>query len=76
MASYDLVCEACGTTFEVFRQGFLTDADKVCPACGSADVRQKITSFLSGSCGSGGSSGRDWVSRGGGSWTPRRSGFG
>ena len=46
MASYDMVCEACGDTFEVFRQGFLRDEDKVCPACGSTDVRQQFSSFL------------------------------
>jgi putative FmdB family regulatory protein len=46
MASYDLVCEACGDTFEVFCQGFLRDEDKVCPACGSTEVRQKFSSFL------------------------------
>lgn len=68
MASYDLVCEDCGTAFEVFRQGFLTDEDRVCPACGSADVRQKFTSFLSGACGSQSSSS--------GCWAPSRSGFG
>lgn len=46
MASYDLVCDACGHDFEVFRQGFLRDEDRVCPDCGSFDVRQKFTSFL------------------------------
>ncbi len=46
MASYDLVCDACGHDFEVFRQGFLKDEDRVCPECGSADVRQKFSSFL------------------------------
>jgi putative FmdB family regulatory protein len=46
MASYDLVCDACGQDFEVFRQGFLKDEDRVCPDCGSNDVRQKFTSFL------------------------------
>ena len=46
MASYDLVCDACGHDFEVFRQGFLKDEDRVCPDCGSAEVRQKFTSFL------------------------------
>ncbi len=46
MASYDLICEDCGTAFEVFRQGFLRDDDKVCPHCGSAEVRQKFSSFL------------------------------
>ncbi|OPZ46424.1 MAG: Zinc ribbon domain protein [Actinobacteria bacterium ADurb.BinA094] len=46
MASYDLVCDACGKEFEVYRQGFLKDEDRVCPECGSADVRQKYSSFL------------------------------
>lgn len=46
MASYDLICEACGHIFEVFRQGFLHDDDKVCPQCGSTNVRQKFSSFL------------------------------
>ena len=46
MASYDLVCDACGHDFEVFRQGFLKDEDRVCPDCGSTEVRQKFTSFL------------------------------
>ena len=46
MASYDLVCETCDHRFEVFRQGFLRDDDKVCPECGSDDVRQKFSSFL------------------------------
>ncbi len=52
MSSYDLVCEDCGDDFEVFRQGFLKDEDKVCPACGSTEVRQKFSSFLSGIGGS------------------------
>ena len=47
MASYDLVCEECEHVFEVFRQGFLRDEDKVCPECGSTEVRQKYSSFLS-----------------------------
>jgi putative FmdB family regulatory protein len=47
MASYDLVCDACGNSFEVFRQGFLKDEDRVCPECGSVEVQQKFTSFLS-----------------------------
>ncbi len=54
MASYDLVCDECGHDFEVFRQGFLKDDDRVCPECGSTEVRQKFTSFLSSIGGSGG----------------------
>ena len=46
MATYDLVCEACGHDFEVFRQGFLSDEDHLCPECGSTQVHQKFTSFL------------------------------
>ena len=53
MASYDLICDDCGATFEVFRQGFLRDEDRVCPECGSADVRQKFSSFLTGLGGGG-----------------------
>jgi len=68
MASYDLVCDACGHDFEVFRQGFLKDEDRVCPDCGSADVRQKFTSFLKNI---GGAS-----SSGGGCAAPSHSGFG
>jgi putative FmdB family regulatory protein len=48
MASYDLICDDCGHAFEVFRQGFLKDEDRVCPACGSVEVHQKFSSFLSG----------------------------
>ena len=68
MASYDLLCDACGHDFEVFRQGFLKDEDRVCPDCGSTEVRQKFTSFLKNI---GGSS-----SGGGGCAAPSHSGFG
>ena len=56
MASYDLVCEKCDHVFEVFRQGFLKDEDRVCPECGSQDVHQKFSSFLRslGGAGAGG----------------------
>ena len=60
MASYDLVCENCEHVFEVFRQGFLRDEDKVCPECGSTETRQKYTSFLRNL---GGSFGGDCVPR-------------
>ena len=56
MASYDLICEKCDHLFEVFHQGFLKDEDRVCPECGSVDVRQKFSSFLRnlGGAGAGG----------------------
>jgi putative FmdB family regulatory protein len=68
MASYDLVCDTCGHDFEVFRQGFLKDEDRVCPECGSVEVRQKFSSFLKNI---GGSS-----SYGGGCAAPSGSPFG
>ena len=62
MASYDLVCEKCEHVFEVFRQGFLRDEDRVCPECGSTEVRQKFSSFLRNI---GGASGSDCAPRAG-----------
>lgn len=46
MATYELKCGECERSFEIFRQGFLRDEDKVCPECGSTNVQQKITGFL------------------------------
>ncbi len=51
MAFYDFRCDACGEEFEVFSTGFIKDDQKVCPSCGSEDVQQKFSSFLSGSSG-------------------------
>lgn len=68
MASYDLVCDACGHDFEVYRQGFLKDEDRTCPDCGSTEVRQKFSSFLKNIGGSN--------SGGGGCAAPSHSGFG
>jgi putative FmdB family regulatory protein len=47
MALYDFVCMDCGSTFELYVQGFIKDDEKRCPECGSSAVRQKFTSFLS-----------------------------
>lgn len=46
MPTYDLACAACDQRFERFRQGFLRDEDRVCPACGSHDVTQLMTGFI------------------------------
>jgi putative FmdB family regulatory protein len=46
MPSYDLACTRCGHEFEVFRQGFLRDGDRVCPSCGAAEARQRFTGFV------------------------------
>lgn len=43
MPTYDLRCEGCGHDFEAFRQGFLRDEDRVCPACGAANAAQRFT---------------------------------
>ncbi len=40
-------CAACADGFEVFRQGFLRDEDRMCPACGGA-AKQVITGFVAG----------------------------
>jgi putative FmdB family regulatory protein len=51
MASYDLRCQGCGGDFEVFVQGFLKEEHRVCPECGSRQIEQRITGFLTGSSG-------------------------
>ena len=64
MATYDLVCTQCGRPIELYVQGFLEPEDKRCPSCGSLDVEQKFTSFLTGLTPSDGCA------------APKRSGFG
>jgi putative FmdB family regulatory protein len=46
MPTYDLACVACDHEFEAFRQGFLRDDDRVCPACGAAEAAQRFTGFV------------------------------
>jgi putative FmdB family regulatory protein len=46
MPTYDMVCGKCSQTFEVFRPGFMRDEDRVCPECGSTEVEQAMTGFL------------------------------
>jgi putative FmdB family regulatory protein len=46
VATFDLKCVACGHGFEVYVQGFLKEADKVCSECGSTDVAQVYSGFL------------------------------
>lgn len=53
MPSYDLACEACDHHFEAFRQGFLRDEDRTCPACGTALARQLLTGFVTSRPGKG-----------------------
>jgi putative FmdB family regulatory protein len=44
--TYDLACGGCDARFERFRQGFLRDEDRVCPECGSLEVTQRFTGFV------------------------------
>jgi len=44
--TYDLACETCDARFEVFRQGFLREQDRACTECGSGEVRQLFTGFV------------------------------
>jgi putative FmdB family regulatory protein len=46
MPTYDLACASCDTNFERFRQGFLRDEDRVCPDCGSHEISQRFTGFV------------------------------
>ena len=46
MPTYDLACATCDTNFERYRQGFLRDEDRVCPDCGSQEVTQRFTGFV------------------------------
>ena len=39
MPTYELKCNPCGSRFEKFLGRLLRDTDKVCPECGSSDVR-------------------------------------
>ena len=57
MALYDFVCADCSHGFEVFSIGFIKAEQEQCPQCGSRNVHQKFSSFLSGGSSSSSSSG-------------------
>lgn len=42
MPTYELKCDACGKASELFLLRTLREEDKVCPECGSTDVRPGI----------------------------------
>lgn len=42
MPTYDLACTSCGHAFERFLLRLLREQDKVCPECGSTQVRTGI----------------------------------
>ena len=46
MPSYDLTCGSCGLNFEVFRQRFLREEDRVCTGCGAAGATQRMSGFI------------------------------
>ena len=64
MAFYDYACSDCRNEFEVFCTGFIKEEQKACPRCGSTNVEQKFSSFLTGG------------SSGGSCAAPASSGFG
>jgi putative FmdB family regulatory protein len=39
MPTYELRCLDCGREFELFRTRLLRDDEKVCPGCGSVNVK-------------------------------------
>ncbi|MDO8986839.1 MAG: zinc ribbon domain-containing protein [Coriobacteriia bacterium] len=39
MPTYELTCKDCGEAFELFFMRMLREEDKICPACGSRDIR-------------------------------------
>ena len=47
MATYEFICEKCGNDFEVTCPMDEREAEAVCPACGSYEVKQKITAAFS-----------------------------
>ena len=42
MPTYDLECRECGERYEKFLTRFLSRDDKVCPRCGSENVRTGV----------------------------------
>lgn len=45
MPTYQFVCDDCGSDYEFFLMRMLRDTDKVCPKCGSTNVRQAYRDF-------------------------------
>jgi putative FmdB family regulatory protein len=56
MPIYEFVCEDCGRPFEDLIRSFAAIAEVRCPACGSAALRRKVSTFASRVSGDGGSS--------------------
>lgn len=56
MPIYEFVCESCGRPFEDLVRSYNAIAEVRCPACGSAALRRKVSTFASHVSGDGGSS--------------------
>ncbi|MBS3909559.1 MAG: zinc ribbon domain-containing protein [Actinobacteria bacterium] len=46
MPTYQFVCNDCAGDYEIFLMRMLRDADRVCPSCGSTNVRQAYRDFF------------------------------
>ena len=46
MPTYQFICNDCGSDYEFFLTRMLRDEDKVCPSCGSKNVRQAYRDFF------------------------------
>lgn len=58
MPVYEYRCQKCGSVFELLRRMQDADLDLICPDCRSVEVKRLLSTFSSGGCGSGSSSGR------------------
>lgn len=58
MPLYDYLCRQCGATFEKLRRMQDADEDLTCPRCESSNVERMLSTFSSGGCGSGSTTGR------------------
>jgi putative FmdB family regulatory protein len=47
MPIYEYQCEQCGERFDKFVRSMFTEAEVVCPSCGSAQVRKGFSTFAS-----------------------------
>jgi putative FmdB family regulatory protein len=55
MPIYEYHCSVCGCTFEKLRRMEDADKDLVCPKCYATEVERLLSSFATGSSGSGNS---------------------
>jgi len=46
MPTYQFICNDCSNDYEFFLMRMLRDSDKVCPKCGSTNVKQAYRDFF------------------------------